>query len=77
MKLCLRRFTLLTEHEAHELVRQDAGADERHPQADVKLPGALWLHPHEQAKRYDARREMRNRARKENTLFLNSASHTF
>lgn len=42
-------FTSLTDHEAHELVRQDAGADERHPQADVKLPGALRLHPHEQA----------------------------
>lgn len=39
----------LTDHEAHEFVRQDAGADEGHPQADVKLPGALRLHPHKQA----------------------------
>lgn len=39
----------LTYHEAHEFVRQDAGADESHPQADVKFPGALRLHPHKQA----------------------------
>lgn len=39
----------LTNHEAHEFVGQDAGADESHPQADVKFPGALRLHPHKQA----------------------------
>lgn len=44
--------TPLTDHEAHKLVRQDAGADESHPQADVEFPGALWLHPHEQADMY-------------------------
>lgn len=41
--------TSLTGHEAHQFVWQDAGGDESHPQADVKLPGALRLHPHEQA----------------------------
>lgn len=61
-ELCPRRFTSLTNHEAHELVRQNAGADERHPQTDVKLPGALRLHPHEQAERNDA--EMKNESRK-------------
>lgn len=46
-QLCVR--ACLTYHEAHEFVRQDAGADEGHPQADVKFPGALRLHPHKQA----------------------------
>lgn len=39
----------LTYHEAHEFVGKKAGADESHPQADVKFPGALRLHPHKQA----------------------------
>lgn len=39
----------LTYHEAHEFVRQQAGADESHHQADVEFPGALRLHPHKQA----------------------------
>lgn len=39
----------LTYHEAHEFVGKDARADESHPQADVKFPGALRLHPHKQA----------------------------
>lgn len=41
-------WTSLTNHEAQQFVRQDAGGDESHPQADVKFLGALWLHPHEQ-----------------------------
>lgn len=44
-QLCVR----LTYHEAHEFVGQDTGADESHPQADVKFPRALRLHPHKQA----------------------------
>lgn len=47
--LCVFVCVCLTDHEAHEFVRQDAGADESHPQADVKFPGALRLHPHKQA----------------------------
>lgn len=39
----------LTDHEAHQFVWQDAGCDESHPQADVKFPSALRLHPHEEA----------------------------
>lgn len=41
-------FVSLTHHETHQLVWQDAGHDESDPQADVKLPGAVRLHPHKQ-----------------------------
>lgn len=44
----LEKLKTLTDHEAQQLVRQHAGGDESHPQADVKLPGAFRLHPHEQ-----------------------------
>ena len=43
------RRRLLTHHEAHQFVGQDAGADEGHPQGDVELLSDLRLHPHEQA----------------------------
>lgn len=72
------RFTSLTNHEAHELVRQDAGADERHPQADVKLPGALGLHPHEQAENNEKETGMKNEPRKKNkSTFLDELIAVF
>jgi len=48
---CVSLCASLTHHEAHQLVGKDTGGDESHPQADVKLPGALGLHPHEQTDR--------------------------
>lgn len=57
----------LTHHEAHQLVGQHAGGDERHPQADVKLPGALRLHPHEQADTQKGEKDVKYRS---NNVFL-------
>lgn len=42
---------LLTQGEAHQTVREEAGSQERGPQCDVQLLRDLRLHPHEQAGR--------------------------
>lgn len=39
---------ILTNHEAHQLIGQDAGGDEGHPQSDVQLLSDLRLNPHKQ-----------------------------
>ena len=67
---------LLTHHEAHQFVGQEAGADESHPQGDVELLSDLRLHPHEQAETHTHthKKESGHTVKRRNDRVTNQAS---